>query len=153
MEYRPLDITVISAEGIKDVTLFSKMNVYVVVSIAGYPKSKKTTIVDKDCGTHPKWNHHMNFVIDEPYLTKHGLSLHFQLMADRSIGWDKEVGEVTVPIDELFQNVNSNPGGERVVEYQVRTSSESPRAKSSLRINLGRNSLNKWRQKSIWMSL
>ncbi|KAL2469243.1 Uncharacterized protein Fot_50819 [Forsythia ovata] len=127
MEYRPLDITVKSAEGIKDVNLFSKMDVYVVVSIAGYPKSKKKTFVDKDCGTNPKWNHHMDFVVDEPYLTKPGLSLHFQLMADRSIGGDKEVGQVTVQIHELYQSVNSNPGEERVVEYQVRTSSGKPK--------------------------
>ncbi|CAI9776533.1 unnamed protein product [Fraxinus pennsylvanica] len=40
-------------------------------------------------------------------------------MADRSIGGDKEVGEVTVPIHELYQNVNSNLGEEKVVEYQL----------------------------------
>ncbi|XP_073308992.1 protein SRC2 homolog [Primulina huaijiensis] len=130
MEYRPLNITVISAEGLKDVNMFSKMDLYAVVSIEGYSQSKKKTFVDKDCGTNPKWNHRMEIIVDEPYLTKPGLSLLFQIKAESTIGSDKEVGSVTIPLDDLYKN---NPSGDKVVEYQVRTSSGKP--KGSLKIS------------------
>ncbi|XP_073025455.1 protein SRC2 homolog [Primulina eburnea] len=130
MEYRRLNITVISAEGLKDVNMFSKMDVYTVVSIEGYPQSKKKTLVDKDCGTHPKWNHRMEFIVDEPYLTKPGLSLLFQIKAEGTIGSDKDVGSVIIPIDDLYR---SNSSGDKVDEYQVRTS--SGKRKGSLKIS------------------
>jgi hypothetical protein len=123
MEYRRLHVTVISAEGIKDVKLFSKMDVYADVSIAGYPQSKRKTSVDKNCGTKPKWNQRMEFVVDEPYLTKPGMSLLFELMAEGTLSSDKVIGSVTVPIHELYQSA----GEDRVVEYQVITTSGKPK--------------------------
>ncbi|KAL3814675.1 hypothetical protein ACJIZ3_015943 [Penstemon smallii] len=135
MEYRPLKIMVISAEGLKDKSLFSKMDVYAIVSIAGYPQSMKKTFVDKDCGTKPKWNHRMEFVIDEPYLTKPGLSLLFEIKAESSIRSDKEIGSVTVPIHELFQGNSSNE--DRVVEYQVITPSGKPKGTLKISYNFG----------------
>lgn len=130
MEYRPLNITVVSAEGIKDVNHFSKMDVYAEVSIAGYPQSKKKTFVDKNCGTSPKWNHRMEFIVDEPYLTKPGLNLLFQLKADSTFGSDKEIGTVNVPIHDLFK---PNSSEDKFVEYQVLTPSGKP--KGSLKIS------------------
>ncbi|OIS96211.1 hypothetical protein A4A49_05338 [Nicotiana attenuata] len=53
MEWRPFDITVLSADGIKNVNLFYPMDVYVEVSIFGYAKNKKKTFVDKKGGTSP----------------------------------------------------------------------------------------------------
>lgn len=130
MEYRPVNITVISADGLKNVNMFSKMDLFVVVSIEGYSQSNKKTFVDKDCGSHPKWNHRMEIIVDEPYLTKPGLSLLFQIKADSTIGRNKEVGSVRIPLDDLYSN---NPSGDKVAEYQVRTSSGKP--KGSLKIS------------------
>ncbi|PIN09272.1 hypothetical protein CDL12_18139 [Handroanthus impetiginosus] len=124
MEYRPLNITVIKAEGLQDVKLFSKMDVYAEVSIAGYTQSKKMTFVDKNSGTSPKWNCKMEFIVDEPYRTKSSLSLLFQLKAQHTLGSDKEIGSVTVPINELFRP-DSNE--DRVVEYQIHTPSGIPK--------------------------
>ncbi|KAI3445353.1 hypothetical protein Pfo_002018 [Paulownia fortunei] len=135
MEYRPLNITVISADGLKDVKLFSKMDVYAEVSIAGYPQSKKRTFVDKNCGTDPKWNHRMEFIVDEPYLTKPGLSLLFQLKAERSFGSDKEIGSVTVPVHELFKP--DSEAEDRVVEYQLHTTSGKPKGSLKFSFRFG----------------
>lgn len=125
MEYRRLNITVASAQGLKDVNRFSKMDVYADVSIAGYPQSRQRTPVDKDCGPSPKWNHRMEFVVDEPYLTKPGLSLLFQLKAESTFGSDKEIGSVTVPIHELF--TPDSASADRTVEHQVITPSGKPK--------------------------
>ncbi|EYU20982.1 hypothetical protein MIMGU_mgv1a011603mg [Erythranthe guttata] len=132
MEYRPLKINVISADGIKDVKLFSKMDVYAQVSIAGYPQSMKKTFVDKNSGTTPKWNHRMEFIVDEPYLTKPGLSLLFQLKAESTFGSDKEIGSATIPIHDLF-NPDSTTQEDRQVEYQLHT--PSGKSKGSLKFS------------------
>ncbi|XP_009772311.1 protein SRC2-like [Nicotiana sylvestris] len=122
MEWRPFDVTVISAQGIKNVNYFSTMDVYVEVSIVGYAKNTKRTFIDKRGGTSPKWNHPMKFTLDEPSLTKPGLSLYFRLRSDRLFG-DKDIGIVSIPINEIFGQSASGPDGsaERIVEYQVFT--------------------------------
>ncbi|KAK4345199.1 hypothetical protein RND71_035375 [Anisodus tanguticus] len=122
MEWRPFDITVLSADGIKNVNLYYPMDVYVEVSIFGYAKNKKKTFVDKKGGTSPKWNYPMKFTLDEPSLTKPDLSLFFRLRSNHFFG-DKDIGIVTIPIQELFTDSTSNDDGstERVVEYQVFT--------------------------------
>ncbi|KAH0783016.1 hypothetical protein AABB24_001816 [Solanum stoloniferum] len=125
MELRPLDIKVISADGIKNVNTFSKMDVYTEVYISSYASkaSKQKTFVDKNSGTNPKWNHSMKFTLDESSLTKSGIYLVFRLKSDRTLG-DKDIGEVSVPIHDLF---NSNGTMERFVEYPVITESGKPK--------------------------
>ncbi|KAI8555725.1 hypothetical protein RHMOL_Rhmol05G0197200 [Rhododendron molle] len=121
MEYRPLDITVISAENLKDVNLISKMDVYVVVSIADDPSTKRKTRVDKDGGKSPKWKDRLNFAVDAAALARNpGLPLVFRLRSERPLG-DKDIGEVAVPMKELLDRADG--GAEHVVEYQVRTPS------------------------------
>ncbi|XP_027161653.1 protein SRC2 homolog [Coffea eugenioides] len=130
MECYPLDLTIISAEGLKNVNVFSRMDVFAEVRILGYPKNKQKTHVDKNGGTAPKWNHHMRFIIDEPSLNNPGVSLLIKLKSDRTFGSDKEIGEVNLPISELFNggvDADTKDSGERVVEYQVRTSSGKPK--------------------------
>ncbi|GER32921.1 calcium-dependent lipid-binding family protein [Striga asiatica] len=128
MEYRPLHITLKSAEGLKNASLFGKMDVYAEISIAGYPQSVKRTSVDKNGGTSPKWkkDHPMEFIVDEPYLTKPGLSLLFQLKDECSFGPDKVIGSATVPIHDLFKP-DSDLTRDNTVEYQIYTPSGKPK--------------------------
>ncbi|KAJ8529520.1 hypothetical protein K7X08_036355 [Anisodus acutangulus] len=122
MDWRPFDVTVISAAGIKNVNYFSTMDVYVEVSILGYAKNTKRTFIDKKSGTSPKWNYTMKFTLDEPSLTKPGLSLCFRLRSDRLFG-DKDIGIVSIPMNEIFGQSACGPDGspEKVVDYQVFT--------------------------------
>ncbi|EPS59428.1 hypothetical protein M569_15381 [Genlisea aurea] len=123
-EYRPLKINLISAEGLKDVKLIGKMDLYAEVSLAGYPQSNKKSYVDKNSGPNPKWNFKTEFVVDEPYLTKPGLTLLVQIMDEGTFN-DKVVGSVSVPVHELFRGGDSHE--DRVVEYQVHTQSGKPK--------------------------
>lgn len=124
MEYRPLDITVISAENLKDVNLISKMDVYVEVSMGGNPVGKRKTHVDKDGGKNPEWNQRLKFDVGVDVLAANpALPLLFKIRSDRPLG-DKDIGDVSVPIKELLLAAD---GGERVVEYQVRTPSGKPK--------------------------
>ncbi|KAK4339651.1 hypothetical protein RND71_041113 [Anisodus tanguticus] len=122
MDWRPFDVTVISAAGIKNVNYFSTMDVYVEVSILGYAKNTKRTFIDKKGGTSPKWNYTMKFTLDEPSLTKPGLSLCFRLRSDRLFG-NKDIGIVSIPMNEIFGQSACGPDGspEKVVDYQVFT--------------------------------
>ncbi|KAF3630753.1 hypothetical protein BC332_32072 [Capsicum chinense] len=122
MDWRPFDVTVISAAGIKNVNYFFVMDVYVETSIVGYAKNTKRTYIDKKGGTSPKWNYPMKFTLDEPSLTKPGLSLCFRIRSQRFLG-DKDIGFVSIPINDIFGQSGAGPDGsaEKVVEYQVFT--------------------------------
>ncbi|RVW55612.1 Protein SRC2 [Vitis vinifera] len=124
MEYRTLEINVISAKDLKDVNLISKMDVYVVVSINGDSRSKQKTPVDRDGGTNPTWNFPMKFTVDESAAQQNRLTLSFKLRCERTLG-DKDIGEVNVPIKELL-----DPAGEskpiQFVSYQSATKAQEP---------------------------
>ncbi|CAN4108778.1 unnamed protein product [Withania somnifera] len=122
MDWRPFDVTVITATDIKNVNYFSTMNVYVEISIFGYAKNTKKTFVDKRGGTSPKWNYPVKFTLDEPSLTKPGLTLFFRIRSKRLLG-DKDIGVVSIPINDIFSQSASGPEGsaEKIVEYQVFT--------------------------------
>ncbi|XP_057495497.1 protein SRC2 homolog [Actinidia eriantha] len=134
MEYRPLDITVISAENLKDVNLISKMDVYVEVSIGGDPVGKRKTHVDANGGKSPKWNHRLKFNVGVDVLAANpALPLLFKIRSDRPLG-DKDIGDVSVPIKELLLGAD---GSERVVECQVRTPSGKPKGTLKFSYNFG----------------
>lgn len=118
MDYRALDITVISASGLKNVNIFMKMGVYVVVSLI----SGNSTITQK---THvsnghknPRWNRRMKFSIIESDIQN--ANLIFNLHSRRVLG-DKIIGEVSIPVHELIENMSRSEIDEHVVEYLVRS--------------------------------
>ena len=51
--YRSLQVTLLSAKGIKMVKQISKMDVYVVATVSGDPRSLQKTSVHKDGGSKP----------------------------------------------------------------------------------------------------
>ncbi|XP_021742921.1 protein SRC2-like [Chenopodium quinoa] len=112
MEHRPIEVKLLNAKDLKDVNIFSKMDVYVIGSVSGDPRSIQRTTVDKDGGTNPKWNHEMKFTFDESAARMNRLGLVFQIMSDRTLG-DKEVGRVYVPLKELFDTFGSEVKDER----------------------------------------
>ncbi|XVF41891.1 hypothetical protein PTKIN_Ptkin01aG0316800 [Pterospermum kingtungense] len=124
MEFRPIEIKVISAKDLKDVNLFTKMDVYAVVSINGDYRTAQRTPVDKDCGSNPKWNYTMRFTIDEAIARQNRLYLVFTLKSERQLG-DRDIGTVQVPIKELLdQNDNK---GEHNVSYSVKRPNGKPK--------------------------
>ncbi|OMO53544.1 C2 calcium-dependent membrane targeting [Corchorus capsularis] len=116
-----LEITVVSAKDLKDVNLFTTMDVYAVVSIVSMIREHGTaqrTPVDKDCGSSPEWNYSMKFNIEEALAQPNGFYLYFRLKSDRRLLGDKEIGDVMVPIKELLDH---NNGNEKVKSYDVKT--------------------------------
>lgn len=124
MEYRTLDLKVLEAKDLKNVNLFSKMDVYVVVSLSGDPRTAQKTPVDKDGGTSPKWNFHMKFAVDDALAQQNRIGLSFKLRSDRALG-DRDIGEVYVPMKELLDDAGDGKT-ERVLSFQVRRPSGKP---------------------------
>ncbi|KAJ6842483.1 putative protein SRC2 [Iris pallida] len=132
MAYRTLEVTLISAKDLKDVNLFSKMEVYAVASIAGDPRSAQRTPVDRDGGKNPSWAHTVRFTV--PDKDPGSLVLHVLLRSERALG-DRDVGEVHVPIRELLDAVNGKQSqAPQFLSYQVRSPS-SGKAKGVLNIS------------------
>ncbi|GMI79537.1 soybean gene regulated by cold-2, SOYBEAN GENE REGULATED BY COLD-2 [Hibiscus trionum] len=119
MEFRPLEINVNSAKDLKDVNLFTKMDVYAVVSINGDYRSAQRTPVDKGSGANPEWNCTLKFTVDEASVRRNGLSLVFHLKSERVFG-DKDIGTVKVPVKELLDDDNGNGKVQQNVSYAVK---------------------------------
>ncbi|KAL8171984.1 hypothetical protein V2J09_023788 [Rumex salicifolius] len=118
MGYKTLELTLISASDLKNVNFIGKMDVYVVVSLSGDPRTKQKTPVHQDGGTSPYWNHTLRFTVDEATALNAGWEVVFQLKHEHTFGRDKDVGEVRVPVKELLNNRDA-----RITTYQVRTPS------------------------------
>ncbi|TKY72619.1 cold-regulated protein [Spatholobus suberectus] len=121
MEYRTLELNIISAKDLKDVNLFSKMDVYAVVSLSGDPLHPQgaTTHVHKDGGTNPTWNYPVKFSVNESLAKENRLSLEIKLISDRTLAGDTVIGTVHVPLGELLDKPGSGSSF-RQVSYQVR---------------------------------
>lgn len=122
---RFMEITIVSARGLKKVKHLSKMDVYVVVSISNSFHTEQQTPVDKDGGRTPNWNFPMNFTINEAEAQKdHSILLILKVKCKRRLHTDKDIGEVQVPIKELYDN-----GGDckfvKYVTYQMKKPSSN----------------------------
>nr|XP_043615934.1 protein SRC2-like [Erigeron canadensis] len=115
MDYRQLDITVISASGLKNVNFFMKMGVYVVVSLISSNSITKQKTHVSNCNKNPRWNRRINFAVQESAIQTS--TLLFILYSKRVFG-DRIIGEVLIPVRELLENVPTTTG-EHTVEYQV----------------------------------
>ena len=124
MECRPLDITLNSA---KDLNLFSKMNLYVVVSIhSDYfnnnnNTNQQRTHIDKDYGPNPKWNFPMKFAVDVSVAEQNRFPLVVKIKVEKKLAGNEEVSEAHVPIKELLESYGEESKDERRASYNVRT--------------------------------
>ncbi|KAK9291691.1 hypothetical protein L1049_019640 [Liquidambar formosana] len=137
MEYRPFEITSITATNLKDVNFFSKMRVYVIVSIVGDSSTSQETPTSKRHGTSPAWDFPMRFFVEESKLHQSWLRLVFKLRCSQRIGGDEDIEEVHVPLKKLFDDAEGRkeiPAGHN---YQVMTPAGKPRGGSSFLHSFG----------------
>ncbi|KAE8678177.1 P-loop containing nucleoside triphosphate hydrolases superfamily protein [Hibiscus syriacus] len=120
MDLTPLEINLHCAKDLKNVNIFTKMNVYAVVSINGDRRTAQKTPIDKECGAYPNWNYTMNMTIDEAIARRNHHNLVIRLKSGRMLG-DKEIGTVQVPIKDLLDHNDGNAKvGYQNVSYSVR---------------------------------
>ncbi|KAK1416049.1 hypothetical protein QVD17_31837 [Tagetes erecta] len=103
--YRTLELTLFSAKELPKPKTTSNLNAYAVVSISGTNKPQKFTIpIDND--TDPT---SMKFTVNEAACLKNRLTLVVKIKAKRMF-FDKKLGEVRVPINELLARVKTDQG-------------------------------------------
>ncbi|GMP90878.1 hypothetical protein CsSME_00041816 [Camellia sinensis var. sinensis] len=134
MEQRQLEITIVSAKGLKDVGHFSKMDIFVSIAISGDLSTHQKTSVDKDGGSTPSWNYPMKFTIDDAAIQMNGLNLIFTLRHERTLVGDKDVGEVHVPVKNLLNNAGESKSPISA-KYPVRKPSGKAKGQKSLLTN------------------
>ncbi|GKF47294.1 C2 calcium-dependent membrane-targeting protein, partial [Tanacetum coccineum] len=104
MECRSLELTLISAEGLKKPSSSRKSDkVYATVTITGY-HGKLRTPTNKN---NPEliWNHPMQITIDEAAAAQKERMLVFKIKAVRMF-FNKNLGEVCVSFKELMEGMN-----------------------------------------------
>nr|GLL47841.1 protein SRC2-like [Ipomoea trifida] len=140
MEFRTLEIKIMSAKDLKKVTVFSRMSVYVVVSISGGDEKSKQvakTPVDRDGQANPAWNFPVKFTVDEAAARQGRLMLVFKLRCERALG-DRDVGEVIVPVKELLESPAA--ATKQFVNYQVKKPSGKPKGQLTFCYQFGEKS-------------
>ncbi|KAH7300883.1 hypothetical protein KP509_23G001700 [Ceratopteris richardii] len=119
MEHRNINVTILSAEDLEKVTLFSKMQPYAVVYVDPY--YRLSTRVDKEGNTNPCWNELLSLPVSDALFRQPGSSfLRVEIRSKGSLLGDKFVGMASIPLSELLQRSN---GEEEVVVYHLRRSS------------------------------
>ncbi|KAJ0979845.1 hypothetical protein J5N97_015319 [Dioscorea zingiberensis] len=119
MASRTLEITLISAHGLKKVNIFSKMEVYALAWLSSDPCHSSRTFTDRDGGRNPTWNRHFRFSVPAGPDPGRG-ALHVTLRAHRAAGFDRIAGEVKIPLRDIFDGVGDGPGPMKLSSFQVR---------------------------------
>lgn len=91
MAHRALDLTLISAQELKNVNLISKLHVYAVVSLSGDMRTRQRTPTDWHGSENPIWNHTFHFLIPADGDSASRLSINVLLRAERMLS-DREIG-------------------------------------------------------------
>ncbi|KAL6653082.1 hypothetical protein ACP70R_012007 [Stipagrostis hirtigluma subsp. patula] len=138
MAYRELELTLLSARDLKNVNLFTRMEVYAVVTISGDQLTRQCTAPDPYGGRNPTWNAALRFAVPPTAAAAAGACLHVLLRAERALG-DRDVGEVIVPLADLLATApDPGPRPPQLASYQVRKLHRSePRGVLNVSYRLG----------------
>lgn len=108
MRCKRLDIDTISAKDLKNVNLLSKMKVYAILSVQsdnnnGNNSLEHRTTYDENGGQNPKWVLAPPKMLTFNVFTDPGLTLVIKLKTKGSLQYEKDIGEVRVPINYLME--------------------------------------------------
>lgn len=98
MEYREIEVTLISAQNLKKVHVFGKMTVYGVAWI--YPNMKVSSPMDTKGNLNPTWNATLKLSVDERLVRDGNAVLHIDLYDYGSFG-TKHVGSSSILLSGL----------------------------------------------------
>ncbi|PWA79162.1 C2 calcium-dependent membrane targeting [Artemisia annua] len=140
MECRTLDLTIISAEGLKSIR---KYDVYVVVHGTDGRELQITPVLrNTGSSDHLTWNFPMKFTIDEAEGIKDSLNLVIKIMA---VNWltRKTLGKVRVPIKDLMKDIKEEGKESQLVTYPAVNRKAEPGASLTFSYEFGKKFLHK----------
>lgn len=131
MAYRAFDVNVKCVEGLnnKNMLLFNR-RVYAVVSVVGSCRSTQVTPSGKFLSKYKawEWDYPMRFHVQESMVQENRLMVVIRLRRScRCFSRDKDIGEVYIPIKQLFHTVGSGLDNSGFGAYQVHSPSGKPK--------------------------
>eukprot|EP00250_Pteridium_aquilinum_P004627 c14839_g1_i1 orf=7-588(+) len=106
MEQRVLEVTLVSAKGLKEVSHLGKVRAYAEAWVD--PCAKQVTPVDKQGGTNPSWNHTLPFTIPETSFHHPSALLTIHILHKSHLpGCDSFIGSASVPLHQLLDSSKS----------------------------------------------
>lgn len=122
MECRAFEITLISANNLEQFTRLCRMKVYARVTIGSSPEKGKRTPTDRHGAANPAWNFTMKYTLNESMVQHYSTMLVVRLFSRRRLACDRYVGEVHIPMKDLF-DVAAASGGSAMLTYPVQKGS------------------------------
>lgn len=140
MAQRELEVTVISAQDLKNVRLSGRaMSPYAEVWIQNSSARKVQTGVDSGGGINPSWNYVLRLACEDGIFRSGGVLTI--VLRNRGSFSDKVIGTVTVPLSDLSlqcRAADSNASREStLMSYQVRMRSGKPHGILNLSVVVG----------------
>jgi hypothetical protein len=115
-EQRELEVTIISAQDLKNVNTFGKMSPYAEVWI--HPSRKVATPVHTHGGTDPSWNALLRLVCEESLIEQGSGVLHIEILNHGSLS-SREIGLVSVPLSQVIPRDDKNSSQAKTTSLQV----------------------------------
>jgi hypothetical protein len=142
MAHRILALTLVSGHNLKDVNVFSRMEVYGIASVYGDPRTRQRTKTDRDGARHPTWDpdHTLWFAVPPTAAaaSASGACLHVLLRTERLFSFcDGDVGEVFIPLADLLAGACDAGGATplQCASFYVRKVQCAERRRGTLRVS------------------
>jgi Ca2+-dependent lipid-binding protein len=103
MEQRELEVTIISAQDLKNASTFGKMTPYAVAWV--YSNMKVYTPIDPKGSVNPTWNAPLKLIVEQRILEQPNATLNVDIYSYGSFS-NKHVGSCSVPLSH-FQEMDS----------------------------------------------
>ncbi|KAH7425384.1 hypothetical protein KP509_11G051600 [Ceratopteris richardii] len=113
MQCRKVDVTVVSAENVKEASSFVQIRTYAVVWFE--QRNRMKTRVDEHGNTNPSWNECLSFSVPESILDDPASSLNIEIYRTRSVLGHKVINMASIPVSELLKK----PDGKQTLMYEL----------------------------------
>jgi Ca2+-dependent lipid-binding protein len=123
-EQRELEVKIISAQDLKNVTTFGKQSPFAVVWI--HPSGKMTTPVATRGGVNPSWNAVVKVLCEQRLIDQGNGVMTIEILNTGSIS-NTQIGSVTVPLSQAIARDadKTNPNQPKYMSFQVQTCSKT----------------------------
>jgi Ca2+-dependent lipid-binding protein len=119
MEFRWVEVTIISAQDLKDVKTIGKMSPYAVAWI--YPDAKVSTPVHPKGGVNPTWNANITLKCDDRGIEQGNAVMTIDIYNHGTVG-NKQIGSVSIPLSQGLPSFSAAKGKDptKMVESEAK---------------------------------
>lgn len=133
MEGKTLELTILSAEELKQLKWTGKMSPYAVAWVN--PDFRVTTKAAAEGGKNPKWNETFELKVEERHFEDSKAALSVEIYSDGPFG-PKQLGMVNIPLTEVTKDWKGDSKEPQYMAYQIRRKSGRTQGVLNLAITL-----------------